>query len=129
MGWPLVVAIVGNGKRAADRIEYKELLSPTRHPRTVMAHLAVASHEKRRYIFAADVLRAYPCVDSSEHGMPKGFTRLTGKPAKLVCEEEPENIEFTHTGSLFLWVCVEDMCIEEASGKVFSFLRNLVMPY
>jgi len=82
--------LVKNGKQLADRVEYKDLLSPTSNPMTTMTHLAVASYEKREHVFIADFPIAYLKVDRSKHGMPKEYTRITGKLARLICEEEAE---------------------------------------
>ena len=94
--------LVKNGKQLANRVEYKDLLSPTSNPMTTMFHLATASYEKRKHVFTADFPNAYLKVDRSKHGMPKEYTRLTGKLAKLVCEEEPDYLKYMHNGSLFL---------------------------
>jgi len=69
---------------------------------TTMHHLATAGYEKRKHLFTADFPNAYLKVDRSKHDMPREFTRLTGKLARLVCEEQPEYKQYLHQGCLFL---------------------------
>ena len=93
--------LVKNGKQLTDRVEYKDLLSPTNNPMTTMHHLAVAGYERRKHLFTADFPNAYLKMDRTKHGMPKERTRLTGKLLRLVCEEQPEYKEYVHNGPYF----------------------------
>jgi len=41
--------LVKNGKQLVDRVEYKDLLSPTSNLMTTMHHLTTAGHERRSH--------------------------------------------------------------------------------
>jgi len=118
--------LVKNGKQLANRVEYKDLLSPTSNPMTTMFHLATASYEKRKHVFTADFPNAYLKVDRSKHGMPKEYTRLTGKLAKLVCEEEPDYLKYMHNGSLFLEIKKSVYGLTESAALWFKELSEML---
>ncbi len=118
--------LVKNGKQLQDRIEYKDLLSPTSNPMTTMHHLAVAGFERRRHLFAADFPNAYLKIDRTKHGMPKEYTRLTGKLARLVCEEQPEYRSYMHNGSLFLEILRSVYGLTESAALWFKELSTML---
>jgi hypothetical protein len=118
--------LVKNGKQLKDRIEYKDLLSPTSNPMTTMHHLAVAGFEKRKHLFTADFPNAYLKIDRTKHGMPKEYTRLTGKLARLVCEEQPDFRSYMHNGSLFLEILRSVYGLTESAALWFKELSAML---
>jgi len=119
--------LVKNGKQLKDRVEYKDLLSPTSNPMTTMHHLAVAGHEKRKHLFTADFPNAYLKIDRSKHGMPKEYTRLTGKLARLVCEVEPEYAKYMHKGSIFLEIMKSVYGLTESAALWYKELSAMLI--
>jgi len=119
--------LVKNGKQLTDRVEYKDLLSPTSNPMTTMHHLAVAGHEKRKHLFTADFPNAYLKIDREKHGMPKEYTRLTGKLARLVCEEQPEYKNYMHNGCLFLEILRSVYGLTESAALWYKELSAMLI--
>ena len=120
--------LVANGKQLAKREEYQNLFSPTSNPMTTMAHLSVASYEKRPIVFSADFPAAYLKVRRDKYSMPKEHTRLTGSLLRIVLKAEPSYSKFvTPQGALYLEIVHSIYGLTESAALWYRELRDLLL--
>ena len=118
---------VMNGAQLVDRPEYRDMVSPTANKMTTIAHLAVASHEKRKYIMSADFPSAYLKVDRAKHAMPREFTRITGKLAEIMVKEEPTWREYVHNGAIYFEITKSIYGLTESAALWYKELRVMLL--
>ncbi len=120
--------LVKNGAQQQKREEYKNLFSPTSNPMTTMAHLAVASYEKRKFLFSADFPGAYLKVDREKHEMPDEYTRLTGRLAQIVIKASPDFAKYmTPQGAIYCKIMRSVYGLIESAALWFRQLRDLLV--